>query len=82
MNSKTIGGLYIMGLYDNVRRISKHKGKTIVQLEKETMSPNASISKWDKYKPHIYKVARTAEVLEVPIETLIEGIDIWDDSNR
>ena len=60
-------------LYENIKRVASDKGYSINKIESNLKFGKAVISKWNKNRPSVDKVALVAEFLDVPIETLIEG---------
>lgn len=59
-------------LYDNVKNLSKEKGISIMQLEKDCGFPRSSVCKWNENEPGIWKVKKVAEYLNVPINKLLK----------
>lgn len=62
-------------LYENIKAIGKAKGLSINKIETDLHLGKAVLSKWDKHRPSIDKVAKVAKYLEVPIEDLIKESD-------
>lgn len=60
-------------LYENIKKAANDKGMSINKVETELGLGKAVISKWNRNRPSIDKVARVASLLDVPIETLIDG---------
>ena len=60
-------------LYENIKRVASDKGYSISKIESNLKLGKAVISKWNKNRPSVDKVALVAEFLDVPIETLIQG---------
>lgn len=59
-------------LYENIKTIANDKGVSINKIETELKLGKSVISKWNKNRPSIDKVARVAGYLNVPIEALIK----------
>lgn len=60
-------------LYENIKKVVADKGLSITKVEQELHLGKAVISKWNRNRPSIDKVAQVAQYLEVPVEVLIEG---------
>ncbi len=59
-----------MGLYEQIKEISKNKGYSINRLEKELGFARSSISKFNKNIPSMEKVKQIADFLGVSISEI------------
>ncbi|MGN0406194.1 MAG: helix-turn-helix domain-containing protein [Bariatricus sp.] len=62
-----------MGLYEQIRDISKSQGYSINKLEQELGFARSSISKFNKNKPSIDKLRKIADFLGVTVDYLMTG---------
>lgn len=67
-------------IYENIKEVAKEKGKSINKIETDLNLGKATISKWNRHRPSIDKVAYVASYLGVNIERLIDGdMQVKDD---
>lgn len=59
-------------IYENVEAIAKEKGIAITALEEKAKLGRGTIGKWRTSKPVIDNIKKVADVLEVPLEALLE----------
>lgn len=58
-------------MVDRIRKLSKERGKTIKDLEKECGIGNGSIAKWDDHCPRVSAVVDVAKALGVSLEVIL-----------
>ena len=58
-------------LKERVKQTAKQKGVTLAALEQAIQVSPRSISKWDKMRPSIDKVAAVADILDVSVDYLL-----------
>ena len=73
-------------LYERIKALCEERGISIARLEREAGIANATISGWITGFPSIRTIKAVADVLQVSIDELIDGIDFNveaynDDSN-
>lgn len=59
-------------LYENIKNIASNKGISVNRIETDLKLGKAVISKWNKNRPSVDKVALVANYLGVSIETLVK----------
>lgn len=56
-----------------IRELSKVKGITLAELERQVGISNKGIFRWDEQEPSVYKVYKVAKILDTTVEELLEG---------
>lgn len=62
-------------LYDKVKALCIERGITIARLEREAGIANGTIDGWTDGFPNIRSLKLVADVLQVSVDELIDGID-------
>lgn len=60
-------------LYDKIKEIAKEKEVPIYKIEEECGFSQGSMCKWNEVSPSWDKVQKVADVLDIPISSLIKG---------
>ena len=63
-------------IYENVKKLCDEIGISINALEKKTGLANGTIGGWRHKTPKIYTLMKVAKGLDVPLDKLIEGVDV------
>ena len=73
-----------MGVVAKLRSLCKEKGISFNQFELQSDVGRGTAGKWDKNKPSIEKIKKTATFLEVPVDFLLEAppFDCWELINQ
>ena len=59
-------------LYNNIKRIAKSKGVSVIKMEKDLKIAIGSICKWNTNNPGINNVAKVANYLETTVDELLK----------
>lgn len=61
-------------IYEKVKQICEDKGMTIMALESKAGIGNGVIGRWRESIPAIDTVSKVADVLDVTVDSLIDGV--------
>lgn len=72
------GGIMV----EKIRTIARKKNLTLTELERRLGFGQGTIRRWDEKKPAIDKVILLCDLLEIPIEMIIEGSKFTDEERE
>ncbi len=69
-------------MVEKIRTIARKKNLTLTELERKLGFGQGTIRRWDEKRPAIDKIILLCDLLEIPIEMIIEGSKFTDEERE
>lgn len=63
-----------MSVYDNIKRLAKENGLTIMELEEKAGVAKGSLSHWNDGNPTAKNLLKVATVLGCSVDDILKGV--------